>query len=177
MLGARRGLLLVLLLLAGFARDGAAQGRCSRAQITFDSTVEEDGKMEVEYSPQPYGRGILCIQHRVNAESVAPISWRVTRGADSCNPSHPSFNDTSSFNGTMTAQDLGANSPEQAALELARRQAQTFPPTCGMHMAPGTDCQETVMWCSGELWQPYGVHLESAGVAPYCLIIHCAGEP
>eukprot|EP01044_Picomonas_judraskeda_P006459 COSAG03_NODE_644_length_6518_cov_2.496806_6_plen_177_part_00 len=175
MMGALVRLLLPVLLAVLLPRGGAAQGACRTAQITFDSSLSgETRSLEVQYSPQPYGRGILCVQHRVSPESLAPISWRVTMGAASCDPSHPSFNDTG-FNGTL-GQEGPEGPAEQAALPPSRRQVQDFPPVCGAHMAPGTDCQETVMWCSASLWQPFGVHLESQGVAPYCLIIRCGGE-
>jgi hypothetical protein len=157
-----------LLLLATVATwsltGGEAQGACRTAQITFTSAAA-DGALVADYSPRPYGRGILCVRHRVSAESLSPVSWRVTRGANSCDPSHPSFNDTHALAPAAAEQPL-----------QQRRQAQDFPPVCGANMAPGTDCQESVMWCSASLWQPFGVHLEAPGVAPYCQLIRCGGE-
>jgi hypothetical protein len=159
---------LLLLLAALMPHDAAAQGACRTAQITFDSTVSRETRaLEVQYSPQPYGRGILCVQHRVSAGSLDPVSWRVTMGAASCDPSHPSFNGTG-FNSTLKTQ--------QRTQGERQRQMEDFPPTCGANMAPGTDCQESVMWCSASLWQPFGVHLTAPGVEPYCLIVHCGGE-
>eukprot|EP01048_Picozoa_sp_COSAG05_P006633 COSAG05_NODE_440_length_9809_cov_10.743769_2_plen_200_part_00 len=163
-------------------------GQCRTAQITYEITADaEAGTIDVDRSPKPYGRGILC-QRFIMANDSAPVIMRITMRPGSCDSSHPDFNLTVSG----TALDGGGTVDLEDVAAEARRRVQNpdFPPGCGSGgggarelptdaYGGARDCQESCMWCSGSLWMGFAVHFEDPrGVAaPFCQPIHCNGEP
>jgi|EP01047_Picozoa_sp_COSAG01_P081288 hypothetical protein len=175
-------------LLLCLAQACSAQ-QCRTAQITFGVHADPDaGTLNVDRTPVPYGRGILCTRF-VLAEDSAPVVMRFTRGANSCDPQHPDyFNTTRSHVGTLEGgQSLMLEGAAAAQTKRRRTQNPDFPPGCGGGSGArelptdaqggARDCQESCMWCSASLWQTFAVHLEVPYAEPYCLPIFCGGEP